>query len=73
MITIGCQKFLKTIIVSQMIKSYVQIILLLNAGHEATDYLPWKWTSCVILTLNQSFEEIKNETEGISDVVRRIN
>ena len=47
------------------------VILLLNAGHEATVNTLGNGLHA-LLTLNQSFEEIKNETEDINDVVEEL-
>ena len=47
------------------------VILLLNAGHEATVNTLGNGLHA-LLTLNKSFEEIKNETEDINDVVEEL-
>ena len=47
------------------------VILLLNAGHEATVNTLGNGLHA-LLTLNHSFEEIKNETEDINDVVEEL-
>ena len=47
------------------------VILLLNAGHEATVNTLGNGLHA-LLTLNKSFEEVKNETEDINDVVEEL-
>tara|TARA_B100000214_G_scaffold366719_1_gene336022 strand:+ start:548 stop:1792 length:1245 start_codon:yes stop_codon:yes gene_type:complete len=47
------------------------VILLLNAGHEATVNTLGNGLHA-LLTLNKSFEDIKNETEDINDVVEEL-
>ena len=47
------------------------VILLLNAGHEATVNTLGNGLHA-LLTLNKSFEEIKNEAENINDIVEEL-
>ena len=47
------------------------VILLLNAGHEATVNTLGNGLHA-LLSLNKSFEEVKNETEDINDVVEEL-
>ena len=47
------------------------VILLLNAGHEATVNTLGNGLHA-LLTLNKLFEDVKNETEDINDVVEEL-
>jgi len=47
------------------------VILLLNAGHEATVNTLGNGLHA-LLTLNKSFEEIKNEAENVNDIVEEL-